>query len=163
MAATLHLLCGKIASGKSTLAKALSDAPSTVLISEDAWLAALFKDQLNTGADYLRCAERLRSAMAPHVIELLKAGCSVVLDFPANTVAQRAWMKDLLTQTQAPHTLHHLVADDALCLARLKVRNAGGAHPFVVDEALFRRFTAQFEPPQPEEGFSVREHVQSAL
>jgi predicted kinase len=35
----LHLLCGLIASGKSTLAQQLASRPLTVLISEDAWLA----------------------------------------------------------------------------------------------------------------------------
>ncbi len=31
--ATLHLLCGKIASGKSTLATRLAEAPNTVRLS----------------------------------------------------------------------------------------------------------------------------------
>lgn len=35
---TLHMLCGKIASGKSTLARRLADADSTVLLVEDEWL-----------------------------------------------------------------------------------------------------------------------------
>lgn len=38
---TLHMLCGKIASGKSTLAARLSATPGTVLVSEDAWRTAL--------------------------------------------------------------------------------------------------------------------------
>jgi predicted kinase len=32
---TLHMLCGKIAAGKSTLARQLADVPFTVLLSED--------------------------------------------------------------------------------------------------------------------------------
>lgn len=47
--ATLHLLCGKIASGKSTLAAELSAAPGCVVISEDQWLAALYKDEMQSG------------------------------------------------------------------------------------------------------------------
>jgi hypothetical protein len=47
----LHMLCGKIGAGKSTLAKALAAREATVLISEDAWLAALFGDRMETGAD----------------------------------------------------------------------------------------------------------------
>ncbi|MEX6317012.1 MULTISPECIES: ATP-binding protein [Providencia] len=31
----LHFLCGKIASGKSTLAKTLSQQPRTILLCED--------------------------------------------------------------------------------------------------------------------------------
>ena len=43
----LHMLCGKIAAGKSTLAARLASAPETVLIAEDDWLNALFADELH--------------------------------------------------------------------------------------------------------------------
>ena len=88
---TLHLLCGKIAAGKSTLAASLSAADATVLIAEDAWLKALFGAEMSSIQDYVRCLARLREAIAPHVVSLLKAGVSVVLDFPANTVLNRRW------------------------------------------------------------------------
>lgn len=39
--ATLHMLCGMIASGKSTMAAQLGATTGTVLIAEDAWLDAL--------------------------------------------------------------------------------------------------------------------------
>ena len=52
--ATLHLLCGKIASGKSTLAARLGAEPGCIILSEDQWLAALYPDQLHSVADY-RC------------------------------------------------------------------------------------------------------------
>ena len=41
---TLHFFCGKIAAGKSTLAAKLAEQEGTVLIAEDAWLAALYAD-----------------------------------------------------------------------------------------------------------------------
>lgn len=44
---TLHLLCGKIAAGKSTLAKHLAARPATVLISEDHWNSTLFPDEID--------------------------------------------------------------------------------------------------------------------
>jgi len=42
---------------------------------------------MQTVADYARYLRRLRDAMGPHIQVLLKAGLSVVLDFPANTPA----------------------------------------------------------------------------
>jgi hypothetical protein len=86
----LHLLCGKIASGKSTLAGQLAEELGTVLISEDRWLDGLYGDQMETLRDYVRFAGKLRAMMGPHVAGLLRAGISVVLDFPANTVETRA-------------------------------------------------------------------------
>lgn len=80
--ATLHLLCGKIASGKSTLAARLGAEPGCVILSEDHWLAALYPDQLQSVADYVRCAAWLKTAMTPHLLALLQTGVSVVSIFP---------------------------------------------------------------------------------
>jgi hypothetical protein len=68
--ATLHMLCGKIASGKSTLAKRLAQAPGTVLLSEDQLLSTLYPGEIKTLDDYARCAGRLREAIAPLIQEL---------------------------------------------------------------------------------------------
>src|SRR5581483_2032351 len=84
-AGTLHLVCGKIAAGKSTLCTRLAAAPGTVLISEDYWLKRLFGEEMKEVADYVRVAARLRAPMGAHVADLLKTGVDVVLDFPANT------------------------------------------------------------------------------
>ena len=156
--AVLHLFCGKIASGKSTLARTLADAPATVLISEDAWLSALVADHLKTGQDYLRCSANLQTVMGPHVASLLRAGLSVVLDFPANTVDQRAWMRDLVAQEEIVHQMHLLDLPDEELLERLRQRNVSGEHPFEVSEEMFQRFAAAFVPPSPDEGFDVITH-----
>lgn len=152
------MLCGKIASGKSTLAKSLARAPGTVLIAEDEWLHALFADMLQAPSDYIEYASRLRRVIAPHVVKLLDSGLSVVLDFPANTVAQRASLRGILDQTDADDQLHIIDVPDALCLARLHARNRHGDHPFAVSEAQFHEFTRHFVEPSPEEGFHGVRH-----
>ena len=159
VATTLYLLCGKIAAGKSTLARRLAARPATVLISEDHWNASLFADELKTLDDYRRCSQRLRNAMTPHLIALLKAGVSVVLDFPANTIPQRGWMRRLFEGASVPHELHFLDISDEVCKKRLRERNAAGAHPFQSSEADFELFTSYFVPPTPEEGFNVIAHT----
>ncbi|WP_299373920.1 ATP-binding protein [uncultured Tateyamaria sp.] len=156
---TLHMLCGKVAAGKSTFAANLAAAKNTVLIVEDEWLAALFAEELKTPKDYLRCTRKLRRAMAPHLEALLNAGMSVVLDFQANTVESRTWMRNLLDQTDADHQLHVLMPPDEVCLERLQRRNASGLHPFTVTEEQFRQISAHFVPPTPEEGFNLLFHA----
>lgn len=156
---TLHMLCGKVAAGKSTLAANLAAAQNTVLITEDAWLAALFADELQTPKDYLRCTTKLRRAIAPHLVALLDTGLSIVLDCQANTVESRTWMRDLLDQTDADHQLHVLMPPDEVCLARLQHRNASGLHPFTVTEEQFRQISAHFVSPTPEEGFNLLFHA----
>jgi predicted kinase len=156
---TLHLLCGKIAAGKSTLARRLAARPATLLISEDHWTSNLFADDLRTIDDYARLSARLRAAMGPHVVDILRQGLSVVLDFPANTVGNRNWMRSLIAQANVAHELHLLDVPDTICKHRLRERNARGAHPFQVSEADYDLFTRYFVPPGPKEGFNVIVHT----
>lgn len=155
---TLYLLCGKIAAGKSTLARQLSARPATLLVSEDHWTSTLYADDLKTIEDYVRLSARLRAAMTPHVVDILHRGLSVVLDFPANTVRQRSWMRSLIDAAGVPHELHYLDLPDELCKRRLRQRNAGGGHQFQVSDAEYEQFTAHFVPPGAEEGFNVVVH-----
>jgi predicted kinase len=157
-ATTLYLVCGKIASGKSTLARRLAARPATLLVSEDHWTSTLFGDELRTIDDYARYSARLRAAMSPHIVDILRHGVSVSLDFQANTVRIRDWMRSLIHQSGAAHELHLLNVPDAICKQRLRARNDGGEHPFRVSEAEYDQFTKHFMPPEPGEGFNVIAH-----
>lgn len=156
---TLYLLCGKIAAGKSTLARRLAARPATLLISEDHWTSNLFSGDLETIDDYTRLSARLRAAMGPHIVDILQQRLSVVLDFPANTVEYRNWMRSLITHAKVAHELHLLDVPDMICKQRLPERNAGGKHPFQVSEAEYDLFTSYFVPPGPSEGFTVVVHT----
>lgn len=151
----LHMLCGKIASGKSTLAAELARTPGTVLIAEDEWLSELFGDQMTSVADYVRLSAKLRRVMGPHVAMLLFSGLSVVLDFPANTAELRGWMRSICEDAGVGHKLHYLDLPETLCRERLKARNRAGTHRFAVNDAQFDRICAAFEPPDPAEGFDI--------
>jgi predicted kinase len=158
-APTLYLICGKIAAGKSTLARRLAARPATLLISEDHWTSNLFADDLKTIEDYGRYPARLRAAIGPHIVDILRQGLSVVLDFPANTVRTRDWMRTLIAQANVAHELHHLDIPDTICRQRLRQRNASGEHPFQVSDAEYDQFTSYFVPPGSGEGFNVVVHA----
>jgi predicted kinase len=132
---TLQMLCGKVAAGKSTLAAELAKAPHTILISEDFWTSRLYRDEMLTVDDYTKYSGRLRSAMGPLVEAILRTGVSVVLDFQANTITTRTWMRGILQNTDADHVLHFLDVPDDICKARLHNRNAAGTHDFAVSDA----------------------------
>ncbi|WGT30205.1 AAA family ATPase [Pseudomonas marginalis] len=155
---TLHLLCGKIASGKSTLAKTLVAEHAAILLSEDTWLAQLYPGEILSIADYLRCAQRIRGVLGPLVINLLESGVNVVLDFPANTLANREWLLGLAQAAKVPHRLHYLELDDATCRARLHARNARGDHDFAATDAEFDLITRHFCVPSEEEGLVIEVH-----
>lgn len=156
--AILFMICGRIASGKSTLAQQLAERPATILISQDRLMAALYPGEIGTMEDYARVAPRLRTAMGSLIADMLRSGVSVVLDWPANTVRMRAWMQSILVASRADHELHLLEPEDGERRRRLSQRNASGAHEYVVDDATLALFDRLFEPPTPVEGFRIIRH-----
>ena len=152
---TLHLVCGKIGAGKSTLCTRLAAKPDTILVGQDRWLSTLYPEELKTIPDMIRYSARLRSVMGPHVSELLRSGLSVVLDFPANTVDLRRWMLGVAEDAHAPHVLHYLDLPDETCRSRLRRRNEEGRHEYVVSDAEFDAITAYFQPPGEAEGLTI--------
>jgi predicted kinase len=157
--ATLHFLSGKLASGKTTLARRIAEEHHAILISEDLWLSRLYPDATFDFPTYLKHSAELRTALAPHLVDVLRHGASVVLDFAGNTPRNRAWVRSIFEAAPAPHVLHYIDASDAVCKARLGQRNAalpeGSQH--TTDEE-FDAITAYFVPPALSEGFIVREY-----
>jgi chloramphenicol 3-O-phosphotransferase len=86
--AKLIFFCGKMAAGKSTLARHLADREEAVLLVQDDFLEALFPGEIADIPTFVKCSSRLRKALTPHVCALLSKGISVVLDFPSNTREQ---------------------------------------------------------------------------
>lgn len=155
---TLHLFCGKIGSGKSTLAAQFGAEASTILMSEDQLLANLYPGEIVTIEDYVRCSDRLRRTIGPHIVELLRNGMSVALDFQANTTTVRAWMRKLIDEAECNHQLHVLQTPEPICRERLAARNASGDHEYQVSEADFDLFSSYFVAPERDEGFEIVLH-----
>ncbi|NJD91217.1 MAG: ATP-binding protein [Geobacter sp.] len=155
----LYLVCGKIGAGKSTLAQQLAATPNTILVSEDDWLSQLYSDGIKNLSDYVRCTGQFRKVLAGHIEALLRAGLSVVLDFPANTLASRQWAKTIFENSAVAHELHYLDVTNETCKARLRARNAAGSHPFMASDDEFDEITRYFVPPSQDEGFNVIRHT----
>jgi predicted kinase len=156
---TLYFFCGKMAAGKSTLARELAARTGAILLVQDEWLGHLFPDEIVDVAAFRKCSTRLRAALADHVCVLLSRGLPVVMDFPGNTRTQRAWFRELLSRTGAPHQLHFVDVPDELCKTQLRERSRdlpdGAAW---TSDADFDAITRFFEPPAAEEGFEVVRH-----
>ena len=152
-------LCGKMAAGKSTLAKDLAEREDAVLLVQDELLDRLYPGEITDIPGFVRCSSRLRSALEPHVCALLTKGISVVLDFPANTKAQRAWFRGVFERAKVAHELHFVDASDAVCKSQLKDRSKGlPADAPWTTEAEFEAITVYFQPPAEDEGFNVVRH-----
>ncbi|WP_413736328.1 AAA family ATPase [Sodalis sp. RH21] len=154
-APTLHMICGKIGAGKSTLAQRLSEGGAGLLIVEDRWLATLYPGEIVQIPDYIRCSGRIRQLLSGHLAEVLRHGLSVVLDVPLNTPAIRAWALQIAQEAGAGHVMHFLDLPDVVCKQRLHARNAGGQHPYTTSDEDFDRLTRYFVPPVAEEGLNI--------
>jgi predicted kinase len=155
--ATLHFICGKAASGKTTLARKLAAQHGAFLFCEDEWLS-LLEARIASVADYVLHARRLRAALAPHAVEMLKRDLSLVFDFAGNTPAERSWVRSIFESAGADHVLHCIVASNQLCKTRLRIRNdtkLAGLYYGAVSETLFDEVTRYFVPPGSEEGFQI--------
>ena len=156
---TLSFFCGKMAAGKSTLAKRIVERTDAILLVQDDWLGHLFPDEIVDVDAYRKCSQRLTAALTSHVATLLARGTDVVLDFPANTSRQRAWFRELIDRTRAPHELHFVDTPDTLCKAQLRERSRDLAEGAAwTTDAEFEAITRFFEPPAPAEGFNIVRH-----
>jgi len=155
----LIFFCGKMASGKSTLARVLAGQENAVLFVQDEFLESLYPGEISDIASFVKCSTRLQRALAPHVCALLSKGISVVLDFPANTRTQRAWFRELIERAKVEHELHFVDASDALCKRQLSERSQHLApdSPWTT-EAEFDAITRYFQPPADDEEFNVIRH-----
>jgi predicted kinase len=157
--ATLMFLCGKMAAGKSTLARELAQRSNAILLVQDELLAFLFPGEIIDTATFLERSSRLRNAIAPHICAILSKGVSVVLDFPGNTRAQRAWFREIFERAHVEHELHFVDASEALCKRQLKDRTKHlPAGTRWTTDAEFEAITVCFQPPLDDEAFSVVRH-----
>jgi predicted kinase len=163
-AATLYCIYGNVAAGKTTLARKLAAQHGAVLLSEDEWLVRL-QVEIDGFDDFRRHVRRLRGAIGPHVVELLRLGIPVVLDFPANTVKDRAWIRSLFEAADATHELHVLDPPGDVCKARLRTRNEtkpDGLYFGFVPEETLELVMRLLAPPADDEGFNLIRHDATA-
>lgn len=153
---TLILFSGKMGAGKSTKSKQVGQERNAVLISEDEWLSKLYPNQITSFDDYIHYSSLLKPLVKSHVLELLKTGTSVVMDFPANTVKQRKWFKELITEANAPNELIYLNVSNDVCLRQIEKRRLEQPERAIYDtESMFFEVTQYFQPPDQSEGFNL--------
>lgn len=155
----LIFFCGKMAAGKSTLAKQLVQREEAVLMVQDELLNSLYPGEITDIAGFIKCSSRLQKALAPIICAFLSKGISVVLDFPGNTKAQRAWFRELFERASVDHELHFIDVSDAVAKSQLRNRSSD-LPPGTrwTTEAEFEAITQYFQPPSEDEGFNVVRH-----
>lgn len=152
----LFFFCGKMGAGKSTRSRIVAAENGAALISEDDWLSAHYPAQIQTFDDYIKFSNLIKPFVKKHVQSLLNLGVNVVMDFPANTVNQRAWFKMLCSEVGSEHELWYLDLSDEQCLSQIAQRRIEQPERAHFDtEAVFRHVTQYFEVPAGDENLNI--------
>lgn len=153
---TLIFFCGKMGAGKSTKSKLMALENNAVILSEDDWLSCLYPQQISSFDDYLKYSAQMKPLVKSHVQNILSTGTNVVMDFPANTVAQRKWFLNLVSEVEANHQLIYLNMSDKQCLKQIAQRREEQPERAAFDtEAMFTQVTKFFEAPIQSEGLNM--------
>ncbi|WP_444931960.1 AAA family ATPase [Microbulbifer sp. SSSA002] len=152
----LVFFCGKMGAGKSTKAGEITHGGSAILLSEDEWLESLYPNKIRSLNDYIKYSNQLKPQIKKLVQSILAAGTNVVMDFPANTVSQRNWLRTIYAEISAPHKLIYLDTPNDICLRQITKRAAERPERAATDtREMFAAVTKFFVAPTPDEGFNT--------
>lgn len=159
---TLIFFCGKMGSGKSTKSKQIALERNAVLLSEDEWLESIYPNRITSLEDYVKYSNLLKPQIKKLVQSILATATDVVMDFPANTVSQRAWFRSIFLEAQAPHHLIYIDVPDKLCLEQIEKRRSEQPERAATDTVeMFEQVTKYFTEPTAQEGFNTTRVTES--
>ncbi len=147
MPATVHLLCGKTGSGKTTLARRLEHERGAVALSVDPWMIRLFGQHMPREVFDARlhvCTDLLYGVAE----RLTQLGVDVILDWGFWSRADRDAARARVAASGAQAVLYFLDTPDGVILECLKRRNAQPpGDDYEIPPEMFALFAARFEPP----------------
>lgn len=156
----LIFFCGKMGAGKSTKASEVARSKNAVLLSEDEWLESLYPNQVRSLDDYITYSNLLKPQIKQLVQSILTTGTDVVMDFPANTVSQRDWFRQIYSEINAPHKMIYIDMPNEVCLKQIAKRRILQPERAATDtEEMFVAVTKFFTEPMPDEGFNITKVV----
>ena len=152
----LTFFCGKMGAGKSTKSSEIAIERNAVLLSEDEWLESIYPNTISSLEDYVQYSNRLKPHIKKLVQSILLTGTDVVMDFPANTVTQRNWLRSIFSEIEAPHNLVYINLSNEDCLSQIEKRRFEKPERAKTDTIeIFEQVTKYFVEPQSHEGFNI--------
>jgi predicted kinase len=154
--ATLNVIFGPCAAGKTTYARALARREGAVAFVLDEWGARLFGPDLQGPIEFAWMLERLGrcNALIWSTAEaVLAAGTPVVLDIGAMRRADRERIRQMAEAKNLSLQWHFVDAPQEVRRARVGERNTAKGETFVMEVTpeMFEMLEAVYEPPAPAE------------
>ena len=150
----IHLICGKICSGKSWYARELAKQENAVILSTDELTWDLTNNEQGPGYDAF--ARRCNGYLRKKAGQIAAAGCNVVLDWGFWTRADREDITEYFAKQNIPVRWHYIDVPEESWAENIRCRNervlrGEGGSDFFVDEGLKEKVLSLFEIPKKEE------------
>ncbi len=152
--AKLICICGKIGCGKTYYANQLKEKEQAVILSTDEVTYDLTNNK--QGEDYDEFARRVNLYLRKKALEIVNAGCTVILDWGFWTKENRNEIKEYAKEHKILLEMHYIDIDDKTWYENIEERNSkvlagNGGSSFYVDEGLLKKVSSLFEIPEKEE------------
>jgi predicted kinase len=141
-------MCGPAGSGKSTVARQYEEQGMTRLsFDQEAWSRGITTMPLPPAVH-----REIEQVLRARLIELVRAGSDVVLDFSFWSRRMRDDYRELLRPLGVVPETVYLATDRATVLSRIAARGARNGDDFAISAELAARYFDHFEAPAPAEG-----------
>ena len=155
--AKVYVLCGKIASGKTTYAESLRQSENAVVLSCDELMLSVFDECLGDKHDYFesKCVNYLCNLAC----DITNAGTSVILDYNFWSKKQRDDVKKFFTSKNITAELHYIKTEESKRLIWLEKRNEilrkekalDNTRKYIISDELKNYLDSKFEEPNDTE------------
>lgn len=147
-------ICGKICCGKSYYAAKLKEKENAVILSCDELTMDLFDNDLGEKHDEM--AQRIWAYFKKKSVELVKAGCTVILDWGFWSRANRESLQEYYRVQEIPCEWHYIEVEDETWKRNIEERNhrvlnGQGGSDYYLDEGLMEKLNSLWEEPDQEE------------
>jgi len=149
----IHLICGKICSGKSYYAKTLAAERNAVILSVDEITYAFFNNDL--GDKHEEMTAKIREYLSNKAVEIAKCGLDVILDWGFWSRETRAAATVFFSSRGISVIWHYIDISDEDWMKNIEKRNdlvtKGLSHDYYLDEGLYDKLMSRFEVPERSE------------
>ena len=148
----VYILCGKVASGKTTYAEELEKSKNAVVLSCDRLMLTIFDECLNDAHDLYE--SRSKCFLRDTALSVVRSGVSAVLDAGYFYEAERNALRRFFVSKNITTELHYIKTDESLRLRWLEERNRkydqknDGVRRYIISEDLRKYLDAKFQEPE---------------
>ncbi|MDF2566978.1 MAG: hypothetical protein K0R90_434 [Oscillospiraceae bacterium] len=151
--AKVIILCGKIASGKTTYANKLKKKQNAVILSYDDLMLTLYDGCL--GDRHNETVNRISQYFFPLAQNIVSLGIDAILDFGFWRKTEREDAREYFESRRIPSELHYITVPEHRRLSQLESRNQSlkdsTERVYLIDSELCERLDQNFEEPTQNE------------